>query len=135
MIDDILDVTQTTEMLGKTAAKDLAVNKTTYPKLVGLEKSKQVRACVRSGSRCVSCFPWCRPCMQGGGAALCIRGSGQPGWPATHDASHPWCAAWALPMQIADQLIEEAIQQLDGFEKSRAAPLIALAKFIGYRQN
>lgn len=42
MIDDILDITQSTEVLGKTAAKDLASNKTTYPKLLGLEKSKEV---------------------------------------------------------------------------------------------
>lgn len=77
VVDDILDVTQTTEQLGKTAAKDLAVNKTTYPKLMGIEKSKQ----------------------------------------------------------IAEDLITEAIAQLDGFEASKAAPLIALAKFIGYRQN
>jgi len=42
VVDDILDCTQTTEMLGKTAGKDLDVNKTTYPKLLGLEKSKQV---------------------------------------------------------------------------------------------
>lgn len=38
-------------------------------------------------------------------------------------------------LQVADNLISEAIAQLDGFEMSRAAPLIALAKFIGYRQN
>lgn len=42
VVDDILDCTQTTEMLGKTAGKDVDVNKTTYPKLLGLEKSKQV---------------------------------------------------------------------------------------------
>eukprot|EP00775_Hariotina_reticulata_P011644 gene11644-11789_t len=77
VIDDILDITQSTEVLGKTAAKDLATNKTTYPKLLGLEKSKQV----------------------------------------------------------ADDLIKEAIQQLDDFDAERAAPLVALAKFIGYRQN
>lgn len=77
VIDDILDITQSTEVLGKTAAKDLASNKTTYPKLLGIEKSKQV----------------------------------------------------------AEDLIAEAIQQLDGFEASRAAPLVALAKYIGYRQN
>lgn len=41
----------------------------------------------------------------------------------------------ACPSKIADGLIEEAIQQLDGFDKARAAPLVALAKFIGYRQN
>merc|ERR1711865_1347744 len=38
--DDILDVTGTTEDLGKTAAKDLDADKTTYPKLLGLEESK-----------------------------------------------------------------------------------------------
>ncbi|CAD7703201.1 unnamed protein product [Ostreobium quekettii] len=42
VIDDILDVTQTSEHLGKTAAKDLASDKTTYPKLLGLEKSREV---------------------------------------------------------------------------------------------
>ncbi|PNH08036.1 Geranylgeranyl pyrophosphate synthase, chloroplastic [Tetrabaena socialis] len=77
VVDDILDVTATTEQLGKTAAKDLAVNKTTYPKLLGLEKSKQ----------------------------------------------------------IAEDLIAEAIQQLDGFDTDKTAPLVALAKYIGYRQN
>ena len=39
--DDILDVTATSEELGKTAGKDEEVNKTTYVKLLGLEKSKQ----------------------------------------------------------------------------------------------
>ena len=44
VIDDILDVTQTTEQLGKTAAKDIVMDKTTYPKLLGLERSKEVAA-------------------------------------------------------------------------------------------
>jgi geranylgeranyl diphosphate synthase type II len=39
--DDILDVTASTENLGKTAAKDLDSDKTTYPKLLGLENSKK----------------------------------------------------------------------------------------------
>lgn len=38
--DDILDVTASTEDLGKTAAKDLDADKTTFPKLMGLEESK-----------------------------------------------------------------------------------------------
>jgi geranylgeranyl diphosphate synthase type II len=42
VIDDILDVTQTTEKLGKTAGKDVATQKATYPRLVGLEKSKKI---------------------------------------------------------------------------------------------
>ena len=77
VVDDILDVTQTTEVLGKTAAKDLAVNKTTYPKLLGLDKSREV----------------------------------------------------------AEGLIAEAIAMLEGFEPAKAAPLVALAKYIGCRQN
>ena len=40
VIDDILDVTQTTEKLGKTAGKDLAATKATYPAIYGLEKSR-----------------------------------------------------------------------------------------------
>lgn len=37
--DDILDVTQTSEQLGKTAGKDLASEKATYPALFGIEES------------------------------------------------------------------------------------------------
>jgi geranylgeranyl diphosphate synthase type II len=42
VIDDILDVTQTSEKLGKTAGKDLKAQKTTYPGLVGLKKSRTI---------------------------------------------------------------------------------------------
>lgn len=38
--DDILDVTGSTEELGKTAAKDLDADKTTYPKLLGLDGAR-----------------------------------------------------------------------------------------------
>ena len=41
IVDDILDVTQTSEQLGKTAGKDSASEKATYPALFGLEKSQQ----------------------------------------------------------------------------------------------
>ena len=40
VIDDILDVTQTSEKLGKTAGKDAAAEKSTYPALLGLEASR-----------------------------------------------------------------------------------------------
>jgi len=39
--DDVLDVTASTEDLGKTAGKDENNDKTTYPKLMGLEESKK----------------------------------------------------------------------------------------------
>jgi geranylgeranyl diphosphate synthase, type II len=38
--DDILDVTQSTEALGKTAGKDEATDKTTYPKLLGMDGAR-----------------------------------------------------------------------------------------------
>jgi geranylgeranyl diphosphate synthase type II len=41
VVDDILDVTKSSEELGKTAGKDLMSDKATYPKLMGLEKSKE----------------------------------------------------------------------------------------------
>lgn len=42
VIDDILDVTQSSEKLGKTAGKDSKAQKATYPAIVGLEKSRQI---------------------------------------------------------------------------------------------
>src|SRR5207247_3239571 len=40
VIDDILDVTQTSAKLGKSAGKDIAAQKATYPAVIGLEKSR-----------------------------------------------------------------------------------------------
>ena len=44
VIDDILDVTQTSEKLGKTAGKDTKAQKATYPAIVGLEQSRRIAA-------------------------------------------------------------------------------------------
>ncbi len=44
VIDDILDVTQSSQQLGKTAGKDAAVQKATYPSIVGLAKSRKIAA-------------------------------------------------------------------------------------------
>jgi geranylgeranyl diphosphate synthase, type II len=41
IVDDVLDVTQTSEQLGKTAGKDAASEKATYPALFGIEASLQ----------------------------------------------------------------------------------------------
>jgi geranylgeranyl diphosphate synthase, type II len=41
IVDDVLDVTQTSEQLGKTAGKDTASEKATYPALFGIEASVQ----------------------------------------------------------------------------------------------
>jgi geranylgeranyl diphosphate synthase type II len=42
--DDILDVESSTETLGKTAGKDAAQKKVTYPALYGVERSRQMAA-------------------------------------------------------------------------------------------
>lgn len=44
VIDDILDVTQTSEKLGKTAGKDARAQKATYPAIVGLDRSRKIAA-------------------------------------------------------------------------------------------
>ena len=40
--DDILDVTGTTQSLGKTAGLDETLNKSTFPSLLGLDKSREL---------------------------------------------------------------------------------------------
>lgn len=40
--DDLLDITQSTEVLGKTAGKDITAQKATYPSLYGLEKATKL---------------------------------------------------------------------------------------------
>ena len=48
IVDDILDVTQSSEALGKTAGKDTATNKATWPAVFGIESShKQAEALIR----------------------------------------------------------------------------------------
>ena len=42
VVDDILDVEESSESLGKTAGKDQAQQKATYPALYGLEKSRAI---------------------------------------------------------------------------------------------
>ncbi len=57
IIDDILDVTQTSEILGKSAGKDLAAKKATYPAVIGLEKSRaEARRLTRQAHNALSVF-------------------------------------------------------------------------------
>ncbi|KAI4381689.1 hypothetical protein MLD38_007742 [Melastoma candidum] len=77
VVDDILDVTKSSQELGKTAGKDLVADKVTYPKLMGIEKSRE----------------------------------------------------------FAAKLNQDAQDQLSGFDPKKAAPLVALANYIAYRQN
>ncbi len=57
IIDDILDVTQTSEILGKSAGKDVAAKKATYPGVIGLEKSRaEARRLTRQAHNALSVF-------------------------------------------------------------------------------
>ncbi|XP_062190846.1 geranylgeranyl pyrophosphate synthase 7, chloroplastic-like [Phragmites australis] len=44
VVDDVLDVTRTSEQLGKTAGKDVAAGKATYPKLMGVDGARAYAA-------------------------------------------------------------------------------------------
>ena len=57
VIDDILDVTQTSEILGKSAGKDITAKKATYPAIIGLEKSRaEARRLTRQAHEALSVF-------------------------------------------------------------------------------
>ena len=57
VIDDILDVTQTSEKLGKSAGKDVAAHKATYPAVIGLEASRaEARRLTNAAHRALSSF-------------------------------------------------------------------------------
>ena len=55
--DDILDMTQSSEQLGKTAGKDVAAEKVTYPALYGLEASeRKAQELVEQACSCLAPF-------------------------------------------------------------------------------
>ncbi|HEV3410076.1 MAG TPA: farnesyl diphosphate synthase [Chthoniobacterales bacterium] len=57
VIDDILDVTQTSETLGKSAGKDLAAQKATYPAIIGLDQSRaEARRLTRKAHEALAIF-------------------------------------------------------------------------------
>jgi len=57
IVDDVLDVTQTSEQLGKTAGKDMAAEKVTFPALYGIEESlRRASELVNEGSAALAPF-------------------------------------------------------------------------------
>lgn len=57
VIDDILDVTQTSEKLGKSAGKDVAAQKATYPAVIGLAESRlEARRLTKQAHSALSIF-------------------------------------------------------------------------------
>src|SRR5947199_3471332 len=57
IVDDVLDVTQSSEQLGKTAGKDTASEKATYPALFGVEESlNRADALIADGNAALESF-------------------------------------------------------------------------------
>jgi len=57
IVDDVLDVTQSSEQLGKTAGKDTATEKATYPSLFGVDESlKKADALIAEGNAALDGF-------------------------------------------------------------------------------
>ena len=57
IVDDVLDVTQSSEQLGKTAGKDTATEKATYPSLFGIDESlKKADALIAAGNAALDSF-------------------------------------------------------------------------------
>jgi len=57
IVDDVLDVTQTSEQLGKTAGKDTVTEKATYPALFGIDASlKKADDLVAAASAALDAF-------------------------------------------------------------------------------
>lgn len=57
IIDDILDVTQTSEKLGKSAGKDVTAKKATYPAVIGLNASRiEAKRLTRQAHNSLSIF-------------------------------------------------------------------------------
>jgi farnesyl diphosphate synthase len=51
VVDDVLDVTQASEVLGKTAGKDVEQNKPTYVQLMGLQRARDYALELRAQAR------------------------------------------------------------------------------------
>ncbi len=57
IVDDVLDVTQSSEQLGKTAGKDTASEKATYPALFGIDESlRKADSLIASGMNALDSF-------------------------------------------------------------------------------
>jgi geranylgeranyl diphosphate synthase type II len=57
IVDDVLDVTQSSAQLGKTAGKDTATEKATFPAVLGIDESlRRADALVATASACLDSF-------------------------------------------------------------------------------
>ena len=62
--DDVLDVTATTDQLGKTAGRDLALQKSTYPAVLGVEGARdRAEALIREGCQALEAVGMLTPAL------------------------------------------------------------------------
>jgi len=62
--DDVLDVTATTDQLGKTAGRDLALQKSTYPAVLGIDGAKsRADALIREGCEALEAVGMLTPAL------------------------------------------------------------------------
>jgi geranylgeranyl pyrophosphate synthase len=55
IVDDVLDVTSTSDVLGKTAGRDVTLSKSTYPSLMGIEQaSKRAKDLIAEGRKALA---------------------------------------------------------------------------------
>jgi geranylgeranyl diphosphate synthase, type II len=74
IVDDCLDLEQTTETLGKDAKSDLAKGKATYPSVMGLEASKlKARELIENAVADLACLPIDSAVLEGMARYILIR--------------------------------------------------------------
>ncbi|HEV2221530.1 MAG TPA: farnesyl diphosphate synthase [Candidatus Acidoferrales bacterium] len=74
VVDDILDVEESSAALGKTAGKDQAHNKATYPALFGIEKSRAfARELAARADRELNCYGECAARLRAIAEYLIVR--------------------------------------------------------------
>lgn len=74
--DDVLDVTATTDVLGKTAGRDVALRKSTYPALLGVNGARErAHALVREGCEALRGAGLLTPHLEGIAHFVVRRGS------------------------------------------------------------
>jgi geranylgeranyl pyrophosphate synthase len=76
IVDDVLDVTGTSEVLGKTAGRDIQLGKTTYPSLMGIDAAEnRARELVTDGMNALAMAGIRTPEFETLGALILARAS------------------------------------------------------------
>ncbi|MEO8577028.1 MAG: polyprenyl synthetase family protein, partial [Gemmatimonadales bacterium] len=75
IVDDVLDVTASTDQLGKTAGRDVELGKSTYPAMLGVEGAvSRANSLVEEGWDVLKAQELLSPELRGLGAFIVSRG-------------------------------------------------------------